>query len=194
MAVQCCANWIPGQGCLIHRLGKCVLAAQEPCGYFERSVLPLTRIVARYGRVVPQYNKIKDAWAKDAPKREAALLASFGRREGVKPPDCRCLNCRNGHRQICLSTLKLKAVAPEAPKTGRMVLRYCLKCKAPIFVAGARVCSEQCRRALARLARQRAREQRHGASSLHNDRENIGRFEANQGVLALQPKLGLKEA
>ena len=140
MARDECANWVMGE-CIGRPDGKCLLASQRPCDYFKDFVLPLADRHTRYGIVVGQFNGMVARRRRERPARLEELFRAFGRQDEAKAPCGKCLNCLNGHRQICLSTLKLPSPqSDDAPALGKIVLFYCRKCKTPLYAKNRRYC------------------------------------------------------
>jgi hypothetical protein len=163
LAREACANLVGASGCLLG--GRCRLADNRTCRYFQESVLPLVGKIARYGRIEAAYRKLQT----QASKKTADALA-WARNAGDGTGDCRCLNCLNGHRQMCLSTLKLPgADTPGEPAVRRIVVSYCRTCKAPIYTRHDRYCTKAC---LKEAAKERRRQNRARANEGCHDRRS----------------------
>jgi len=169
MAREQCANFA-GAECIGAPDGRCLLASQRPCSYFKDSVLPLADKCPRYGRVVGQFNDMVARRGKAKRREIENLFRAFGRQGQRNTPCEKCLNCRNGHRQMCLSTLKLPvADTPGEPAVRRIVVSYCRTCKAPIYTRHDRYCTKAC---LKGAAKERRRQNRARANEGCHDRRS----------------------
>jgi hypothetical protein len=149
MAREACANSSGASDCLLG--GRCRLADNKTCRYFRESVFPLVGKVARYGCVEAAYKKMQAQAS-----REATDALAWARNAGDGTANCRCLNCRNGHRQMCLSRLPKICGAATSPRP-RIISGYCRACRAPLYVPSARYCSRICRERRAKETRRRRR-------------------------------------
>ena len=169
MAREQCANFV-GAECICAPDGRCRLAAQRPCVYFKDFVLPLADIYPRYGRVVSQFNDMVARRGKAQRPEGESLFQAFGRQWQRNVPCRKCLNCQNGHRQMCLSMLKLPGTdKPSEPAVGRIVASYCRTCKAPIYTGHDRYCTKAC---LKEAAKERRRQRRTRANEGCHDRRS----------------------
>jgi hypothetical protein len=163
LAREVCANFTGASDCLLG--GRCRLADSKTCRYFRESVLPLVGKVARYGRVEAAYKK-----SQAQASRQAADALDWARNAGDGTANCRCLNCLNGHRQMCLSTFKLPGADTQGePAVRRIVASYCRTCKAPIYTRHDRYCTKACLKA---AAKERRRQNRARANEGCHDRRS----------------------